>query len=91
VGGEVDLVWLTLSGRLAPKESIRNWINRVYTDRTAFVETAKDHGAFLPIRAEYRGDISRINSMVEKRLVRGDHAPPRLVHDYCFTRAVDGF
>lgn len=89
--GEIDLLWLTLANELEPEEPIREWIDRLYDDRDDFVAEAKEREIFLPIHAEYLDDLEGTETTVEKRLSRNADIAPRLIHDYCFTRAVDRF
>lgn len=87
--GEVNLLWLTLAGKLAAEKPLREWINRLYSAREDFVAEAKSREIFLPIRGEYLEDPHETKTKIKKRLSRHAHISPRLVHNYCFTRAVD--
>lgn len=89
--GEVDLLWLTLANELEPEEPLPEWIDRLYDDRDSFVAEAKEREIFLPINGEYLDDPEEIKAKVEKRLIRNADIAPRLIHNYCFTRAVDRF
>lgn len=89
--GEVDLLWLTLANELEPEEPLREWIDRLYDDRDDFVSNAKEREVFLPINGEYLADPEEIESTVEKRLSRSADIAARLIHNYCFTRAVEQF
>jgi hypothetical protein len=89
--GETDLLWLTLADELAAEKPLRGWVDSLYDDRADFVRAAKDNGIFLPISGEYREDLDDVESKIEKRLERNAHVPPRLIHNYCFTRTVDRF
>lgn len=89
--GETDLLWLTLADELAAEKPVRVWIDSLYDDRADFVATAKDEEIFLPVSGEYREDLDDVKSKVEKRIARNAHVPPRLIHNYCFTRTIDQF
>ncbi|MHC3437900.1 hypothetical protein ACYJ1Y_07270 [Natrialbaceae archaeon A-gly3] len=89
--GDVDLLWHTLSGKLAPEEPLEETVERLHAERDSFVSEAKDREIFLPVRSEYVDDVDSIEAKIERRLLRNARVPPKLVHDYCFTQAADRY
>lgn len=87
--GEVDVLWRVLHDELAAEEPVAETIDELHAERDTFVEAAKEAEIFLPIRSDYVPDVDAKRDTIEKRLRRNAHVPPKQVHDYCFSRAVD--